>query len=234
MQQEIIGPGSPPTPARYEAYKAQAVASHSYMEYHRQRTGSYPAMSYTTPHPKTVELVREVMNELIYYNGSVINASYHAASGGHTQGASYVWGGYIPYLVGVQSDYDDYTATYSISLSACEASLTAAGITVTDDPYNWFDLWSATYTDGNFVDTMQVCGTTVSARTLREKVFGSSKLKSCKIIDIVFDGSQFTFTTMGYGHGVGLSQLGAIGYAEQEGWDHYQILQHYYTGTVVK
>ena len=39
--------------------------------------------------------------------------------------------------------------------------------------------------------------------------------------------------TLGYGHGVGMSQYGAEAYA-QEGWTAEKIVQHYYTGTVIK
>jgi stage II sporulation protein D len=40
----------------------------------------------------------------------------------------------------------------------------------------------------------------------------------------------FTLTGHGWGHGIGMSQYGALGYA-QHGWTHAQILDHYYTGT---
>ncbi len=40
-----------------------------------------------------------------------------------------------------------------------------------------------------------------------------------------------TVTTQGYGHGVGLSQMGAVGYANEEGWTYVQILRHYYSVT---
>jgi stage II sporulation protein D len=36
----------------------------------------------------------------------------------------------------------------------------------------------------------------------------------------------------GFGHGVGMSQQGALGYAEH-GWSYQQILAHYYTGTSI-
>ncbi|MCU1392364.1 MAG: hypothetical protein JWM34_792 [Ilumatobacteraceae bacterium] len=36
----------------------------------------------------------------------------------------------------------------------------------------------------------------------------------------------------GYGHGIGLSQYGALGYAINQGWSAAQILDHYYGGTV--
>src|ERR1700741_3508739 len=42
--------------------------------------------------------------------------------------------------------------------------------------------------------------------------------------DVVIDGR-------GWGHGVGLSQYGAYGYALREGRDHRFILAHYYTGS---
>jgi stage II sporulation protein D len=42
----------------------------------------------------------------------------------------------------------------------------------------------------------------------------------------------FIFKGAGFGHGVGMSQYGADGYA-QHGWDYRQILGHYYTGTTL-
>ena len=36
----------------------------------------------------------------------------------------------------------------------------------------------------------------------------------------------------GYGHGIGMSQYGAYGYA-LHGWSYQQILAHYYTGTAI-
>lgn len=233
VQREIIGVNTPPQSRYYEAYKAQAVAAHTYMEYHRQRTGSYPTMSYCTPDPKTVELVSEVLHELIYYNGSVINASYHAASGGHTQSAVYVWGTDVPYLIGVESAYDDYEATANISVSTMEQKLSSAGISVSGDPSDWFDLSGASLTDGGFIETIQICGTTVKGRTLRENILGTSVLKSPKIVDISTDGSTFSITTRGFGHGAGLSQQGALGYAANEGWSYRDILTHYYVGVSV-
>ena len=44
--------------------------------------------------------------------------------------------------------------------------------------------------------------------------------------DVVIDGR-------GWGHGVGMSQYGAYGYALREGRDHQFILAHYYTGSAL-
>jgi peptidoglycan hydrolase-like amidase len=55
-------------------------------------------------------------------------------------------------------------------------------------------------------------------------------------IERTFDRSgkikQFIFTGRGWGHGVGMCQVGAIGYAKQ-GKDYEQILKHYYTGVQI-
>ena len=42
--------------------------------------------------------------------------------------------------------------------------------------------------------------------------------------------TRFTIRGAGFGHGVGMSQYGAMGMAAQ-GWGHRRILAHYYTGT---
>ena len=45
-------------------------------------------------------------------------------------------------------------------------------------------------------------------------------------------GPLFLFSGHGWGHGVGMSQYGAYGYA-QHGWTYAQILAHYYPGTTL-
>jgi stage II sporulation protein D len=46
-------------------------------------------------------------------------------------------------------------------------------------------------------------------------------------------GTLFVIDGRGWGHGVGMSQYGARGFAEA-GWGYERILQHYYRGTVVR
>jgi SpoIID/LytB domain protein len=63
-----------------------------------------------------------------------------------------------------------------------------------------------------------------SALGLREQLF---------VIDRQYDDSgrvtEFTFTGRGWGHGVGMCQVGAYGLAKQ-GWSAEQILKAYYSG----
>ena len=47
------------------------------------------------------------------------------------------------------------------------------------------------------------------------------------------DGDNIVIDTVGYGHGVGMSQYGAEGMA-LEGYSYKDILSHYYVGTSIK
>ena len=40
-------------------------------------------------------------------------------------------------------------------------------------------------------------------------------------------------TYYGYGHGVGMSQCGAVGYAQERGMGYREILRHYYPGASI-
>ena len=60
---------------------------------------------------------------------------------------------------------------------------------------------------------------------------GSAGLRSGQEIPV--ENGAFVFRGRGWGHGVGLSQWGAITMAEQ-GWAADRILEHYYPGTAVK
>ena len=46
-------------------------------------------------------------------------------------------------------------------------------------------------------------------------------------------GPSVTLSGHGYGHGIGMSQVGAYGYAVHFGWTAQQILAHYYGGTTL-
>ena len=50
--------------------------------------------------------------------------------------------------------------------------------------------------------------------------------------EVSYADKDFTFTTKGYGHGVGMSQYGANAMAES-GKTYEEILKHYYTGVEI-
>ena len=63
--------------------------------------------------------------------------------------------------------------------------------------------------------------------------FGGRSLRSqCFTVSYNADLDCFIFDVYGYGHGCGMSQWGAIGYA-RNGWGYQDILTHYFVGTTI-
>ncbi|MNF08085.1 hypothetical protein D3C80_2084090 [compost metagenome] len=75
---------------------------------------------------------------------------------------------------------------------------------------------------------MTIGGKVFSGREVREKLGLASSQFAWK-----WAGAQITFTTYGYGHGVGLSQWGANGMAK-EGKTAEEIVTYYYTGISIE
>ena len=89
------------------------------------------------------------------------------------------------------------------------------------------------YKDGKFdaagyIQTMPVGGQTLPGTELRAAL----GLRSADFDVAVGADNQFTFTTRGYGHGVGLSQYGANAMAVA-GKTYREILAAYYPGTML-
>lgn len=229
VQAEIVGTNTDASkyPYYHAAYQAQAIACHSFVKSYNNR-GSVPT-GIVVRHPSaaTVRLVEQVISKMVYYNGSIAQTLYHASSGLHTQGSQYVWGGTLPYLKGVVSKYDEAPSTVTYSLAETKKMLENAGYDTSVDPKEWFVIQS--YSDGNFIDDIKICGKDKTGNTLRSLM----RLKSSKAA-ITFDGETFTFVVNGWGHGVGMSQVGALGYSRYDGWNYTQILTHYYSGCTVK
>lgn len=231
-----------------EALKAQAVATHSYIKY-QNSIGKAPVVAVRAPSARLRSLVESVSSQMVYSGGSVINAAYTASTAGRTESSVDVWGGYLPYLVPVDSVYDGMdpnwgsTVTYTVDQVKAMV-LQNAGITLDGDPNDWFRVvsqtaggyngdmtigGSATYTNNG--KTYRVTGRNV--QTVIMKQAGLPTLKSHKF-DVAVSGDKIVFTTYGYGHGVGMSQWGAHYYAAKGGWNYTQILTHYYSGTAVR
>ena len=101
-----------------------------------------------------------------------------------------------------------------------------SGLGITADlaaPESWFG--PVEQTSSGYTKSLTVCGQTVSGTALRQALGLRS---TC--FTVQYQSGNFSFTTRGYGHGVGLSQWGAKAMAEQDA-DYADILAHYYPGT---
>ena len=254
LREYLIGAVAAEMPVRWpdEALKAQAVAAHSYALYRRdhsteengawftadpaRRQGcltdavlhSYWGTGYAANYARLSALVDAVQTQVLYYGDAPAGTSYFAMSNGRTEASENVWGTALPYLIPVDSGTDlsadnyQYTAVFS----AAQVQQAFSGLGITADlaaPESWFG--PVEQTSSGYTKSLTVCGQTVSGTALRQALGLRS---TC--FTVQYQSGNFSFTTRGYGHGVGLSQWGAKAMAEQ-GADYADILAHYYPGT---
>jgi SrtB family sortase len=221
-----------------EAIKAQAVAAYTFISFYNQ-SGSAPSVILApSAGSKVTSAVESVLGEAVYYRGNIALTTYYATSAGQTASSRDVWGTAYSYLVSVDSPVDENVKTFKATKTFSYDQMRdiiddTLGISPDGEPEDWFEILG--HLDGGYVGNVRVCGETetsggrrITGRYLRESVFGLRS--SC--FEIEFDGDDFIFTTYGYGHGVGMSQNGANGYAN-EGLSYDEILTHYYPGTEV-
>lgn len=174
---------------------------------------------------------------ILLYENMPIVAAFHASSGDSTASSKEVWGGDLAYLVSVQTaeitDSDlkaQVINETTFTRSELLEKLSGAGFggleVYKDSP---FHLWigGKELTESGRVASIDIAGTKISGTKLRS-ILG---LKSADF-EISFTDDSVTFITKGYGHGVGMSQLGAVAMAKK-GESFYSILSKYYPGTVI-
>jgi stage II sporulation protein D len=114
MEDYLLGvvPNEMPASWPLEALKAQALAARSYgiRQMGRHRHDGFDLCSTvhcqaysgkSLEHTRSSRAVQDTRGEVITYADAIIDAVYHAHSGGHTLNSEYVWGGVAPYLKGV-------------------------------------------------------------------------------------------------------------------------------------
>ncbi|WOC32017.1 MULTISPECIES: SpoIID/LytB domain-containing protein [Caproicibacterium] len=248
---------SPDSPQ--EALKAQAVAAYTYYTRLRQQRRQKPESGlqgadfscetgkwliyvtnaqmqekwkedYEKFYANLAPAVESVYGKALYSGSSLIDATYYAISSGRTEDAANVWGAASPCLVPVASPGDVYASGYltSVKLSSAQFQTAAStlGCSLSGDAAGWIGQISRT--DSGTVTSMPLGGKPVTGNQART-AFG---LRSANFT-VTYAGGTFTFTVKGYGHGVGMSQTGAVSLAKQ-GETYTQILSWYYPGSTLR
>lgn len=242
MTDYLIGVVAGEMPASFpiEALKAQSVVARTYalnsINHGKTLTDSTSTQvykdenqmkqlwgsSYSLYYNKIKDAVTSTNNLAIYYNGTYIDAVYHSTSNGYTEDALNVWGNNVPYLKSVSSYWDQNASSYMKTITKNEA-----------DIINLLGL-------GN-LDNIEIIERNESGRVekieLGDKIYTGIELRNLLGLrstdfEIIKDNGVVSITTKGYGHGVGMSQYGAKGMAE-EGYNFRDILNHYYVGVQI-
>jgi len=245
-----------------EALKAQAVASHTYAMLLRNtaRAGAqtppggadftvdssrcygymnpedaekYLGRDYKDLLDKVEKAVGEVIGEALYYEGELISACYHAISPGMTEDSGNIFEVSLPYLSPVPSEWDKKAKGYESEVELEAYTLDSMlklynpSYISSGSPVSW--LGDVEKSESGTVLSAEFCGKAWHGTEIREAL----GLRSAAF-DVKFDSDRgFVFKVYGYGHGVGMSQVGA-GYMAEEGYSYQEILSHYYPTTELK
>lgn len=129
------------------------------------------------------------------------------------------------------SPFSNWTSQLSVGQVQARLSRAARGIG------SIVDLRVAARGSSHRVTDLEIVGTNGTAHVRGGRIRSALSLREqLFVIDRQYDDSgrvtEFTFTGRGWGHGVGMCQVGAYGLAKQ-GWSAEQILKAYYSGIQV-
>lgn len=256
IDEYLYGVVSSEMPASYEieALKAQAVVARTYTIYQiihnrgkhenadicdnyaccqawiskEDRLAKWDAQEAESNWNKIVEAVDSTKGKVVTYGGEPINAFFHANSGGVTESSLNIWGGIdYPYLKSVETAGEEGYTQYESQVVLTQQELLSKIQNKYEDctiDFSAPDCISILeYTTSGRVKTIKF-GNKEIAGTEARSLLG---LKSTNFTFAV-TGENVTFSVIGYGHGVGMSQTGADALAKT-GSNYEAIIKHFYT-----
>ena len=231
-----------------EALKAQAVASRSYalkrIGYNKDKDydvedsimnqvyldNEYLKEAWKDKYIKNINKIRKAVNstldEYLYYEDTLVDAMFFSTSNGYTEDPENIFGFSAPYLKSVASPWDE---------GVSEAFMTSKIMSLRD----FYNLLGLEYnknlnieilkrSSSNRILLLKINGKEFSGNVVKQKL----SLRS-NDFEITLLGNDISITSKGYGHGVGMSQYGALGMAK-EGYKYDEILKYYYNDSYIK
>jgi stage II sporulation protein D len=170
---------------------------------------------------KIQNAVNATKGQILTYDRTPIDPSFFSTSNGYTENSEDYWTASLPYLRSVPSPWDknapDYIGTKEFTSREFKSKL---GTNLTSDI-------SVKRTSTNRVSSITINGRKFSGDEFRKALDLRSTDFSFNIV-----GDTIQFTTIGYGHGVGMSQYGANGMAK-EGKNYQDIVKYYYQNVTI-
>ena len=233
------------TQAEIEALKAQAVASRTYAIYqmiHSSSKNKYYDITSSVVHQvfkgKNTDLlisyvVSITKGEILVYNGEPINAVYHSSCVGNTELPEEVWDRDYPYLTSVacnctENPYEQWIKRFSsLDIKRALNIESVEDIVIIEKTKTGRVKTVKIVIGNNNIGEESIVMSAIEFRRL----IGYRDLPSTDF-SVKRDKDGFVFSGRGFGHGVGMSQWGAISMARQ-GMSYRKILSHYYPGTSI-
>lgn len=203
--------------------------------------------------------IDETWGQVLKYDGKICDARYSKCCGGRTELFSTCWEDVDPAYLQSFEDADEHGCFCDCEDNAILTQVLNDYDTETKDFYRWTVRYSEaelsalvkkkTGMDFGIVKALEPLETGPSGRIKYLRITGSersevigkelnirralceSHLKS-SAFTVSRDGDDFVLEGRGWGHGVGLCQIGAAVMADR-GYDYKQILAHYYRGAEI-
>ncbi|MDW5300610.1 MAG: stage II sporulation protein D [Sedimentibacter sp.] len=178
---------------------------------------------------KIEEAVNSTSGQILTYESKIIEPLFHSVSGGRTENSEDVFSASVPYLKSVESPYENEAPKLHDSVKITVNDF----ISKVESVYGDLNLSQDNLDDkiklgevseGGKIKTITIDDTEISGREMRS-LFNLNSTN----FSFIQTGNEIEIVTTGYGHGVGMSQWGADGMAD-EGYNYKEILKHYYTG----
>ncbi|GEL77241.1 stage II sporulation protein D [Tenuibacillus multivorans] len=247
LEKYVVSVVASEVPANFEmeAIKAQALAARTFVIQHLNQSSeeefdvtdtvnhqvyknfdelrSAWGVDYSKNINKIKQAVQETNGQIITYSGKPIAAQFFSTSNGYTENAEDYWQNEIPYLKSVSSPWDEQSPEFleqqviPLTEVVNKLGLESSSIQVSN----------TVRTESSRIKEITINNKTFTGREVRE-------LLGLRSNDFTIEtkGDHIIFTTKGYGHGVGMSQYGANGMAE-EGQTYKDIVKHYYQGVEI-
>lgn len=239
-----------------ETLKTQAVAARTYAVYHliyarrfsNERIWdvddtinfqAYTGISLISD--KTDQAIAATDGQIITFRGNVIQAFYHADSGGQTEDALSVWSQAIPFTVSRPEAPEVEVAKSvwerSFSLVQMEHELREGGYLEKGRGLKSIVVPVVGRSPSGRVKSMAMIDSSGQHKafplSLFRKVAGQLPSPLFYIEKDPKLSRSMLIKGVGFGHGVGMSQQGAAALAGQKAWDYKQILSYYYLNTTL-
>jgi stage II sporulation protein D len=223
------------------AYQAQAVAARTFAMAAKYRRLELPYHMEASvidqvyggidrEHPLAIDAVRSTRGVVLTWQRHLVNAYFHAACGGDTESALEGWGSAMEYLPGSSCNRCKDAARFRWRARIARRSVDKAFARLVGGGIK--NMTVVERTSGGRTRRIRLEGpkrsTTISGSDLR-RLLGWSVVWSTMIDKFEWGPAGLVVEGRGSGHGVGLCQWGARGWAEAgSSWQ--EILARYYPG----
>lgn len=238
LEDYIVGVVSCEMPASFniEALKAMSVAARTYALYKSERNKTLKTTTddqcyidesamkekwknnFDKYYNKINNAVNDTKGEYMIYNDKTIIAFYFSISNGKTENVENVFSQKLDYLVSVDSSWDKRNNNNEKDVKM-KVSDFLKKLNISDERINDIKIDRS---NTNRINNIKINNKNYKGTKFRSLL----NLKSTDI-EIKYDNDYVYLHTVGYGHGVGMSQYGA-NYMAQDGYKYEDILKHYY------